>query len=233
MRIAVCDDERQYCEQMRLTIEKMYQSLDVIVDTYQTGRELLHQFATRKYDVIFLDIEMPGIDGISLAKKLREMDEELRLVFLTSHLEYALKGYEVQALRYLTKPVQEDKLKEVLSYVMEQIRSQKKIWIKTEAGEERVSVSAILYLEAQNQNILICTAEQSYVVRYNLRDYERELRESGFFRIHRGYLVSLGKITAVRKNEVTLEGGISLPLSRTRERSLKEALYQFIKREAL
>lgn len=233
MRIAVCDDERQYCEQMRLTIGKMYQSLDVIVDTYQTGRELLHQFATRKYDVIFLDIEMPGIDGISLAKKLREMDEELRLVFLTSHLEYALKGYEVQALRYLTKPVQEDKLKEVLSYVMEQIRSQKKIWIKTEAGEERVSVSAILYLEAQNQNILICTAEQSYVVRYNLRDYERELRESGFFRIHRGYLVSLGRITAVRKNEVTLEGGISLPLSRTRERSLKEALYQFIKREAL
>lgn len=233
MRIAVCDDERQYCEQMRLTIEKMYQSLDVIVDIYQTGRELLHQFATRKYDVIFLDIEMPGIDGISLAKKLREMDEELRLVFLTSHLEYALKGYEVQALRYLTKPVQEDKLKEVLSYVMEQIRSQKKIWIKTEAGEERVSVSAILYLEAQNQNILICTAEQSYVVRYNLRDYERELRESSFFRIHRGYLVSLGRITAVRKNEVTLEGGISLPLSRTRERSLKEALYQFIKREAL
>nr|MDE6568574.1 LytTR family transcriptional regulator DNA-binding domain-containing protein [Lachnospiraceae bacterium] len=102
-----------------------------------------------------------------------------------------------------------------------------------EAGEERVSVSDILYLEAQNQNILICTAERSYVVRYNLRDYERELRESGFFRIHRGYLVSLGKIIAVRKNEVTLEGGISLPLSRTRERSLKEALYQFIKREAL
>lgn len=233
MRIAVCDDERQYCEQMRLTIEKMYQSLDVIVDTYQTGRELLHQFATRKYDVIFLDIEMPGIDGISLARKLREIDEELRLVFLTSHVEYALKGYEVQALRYLTKPVQEDKLIEVLSYVMEQIRNQKKIWIKTEAGEERVSVSAILYLEAQNQNILICTAEHSYVVRYNLRDYERELRESGFFRIHRGYLVSLGKITAVRKNEVILEGGISLPLSRTRERSLKEALYQFIKREAL
>lgn len=233
MRIAVCDDERQYCEQMQLTIEKMYQSLDVIVDTYQTGRELLHQFATRKYDVIFLDIEMPGIDGISLARKLREIDEELRLVFLTSHVEYALKGYEVQALRYLTKPVQEDKLKEVLSYVMEQIRNQKKIWIKTDAGEERVSVSDILYLEAQNQNILICTAEQSYVVRYNLRDYERELRESGFFRIHRGYLVSLGKITAVRKNEVTLEGGISLPLSRTRERSLKEALYQFIKREAL
>lgn len=233
MRIAVCDDERQYCEQMQLTIEKMYQSLDVIVDTYQTGRELLHQFATGKYDVIFLDIEMPGIDGISLARKLREMDEELRLVFLTSHVEYALKGYEVQALRYLTKPVQEDKLIEVLSYVMEQIRNQKKIWIKTDAGEERVSVSAILYLEAQNQNILICTAEQSYVVRYNLRDYERELRESGFFRIHRGYLVSLGKIIAVRKNEVTLEGGISLPLSRTRERSLKEALYQFIKREAL
>lgn len=233
MRIAVCDDEAEYCKQMQRMIEKMYHSLDVIVDTYQTGHDLLRQFEKQNYDLIFLDIEMPGIDGISLARKLRKKREELRLVFLTSHVEYALKGYEVQALRYLTKPVQEDKLKEVLSYVTEQMQGQKNIWLKTSAGEEQVSVSDILYLEAQDQNISINTAERSYLVRYNLRDFERELREYGFFRIHRGYLVSLGKISAVRKNEVTLDGGVLLPLSRTKEKPLKEALYQYIKREAL
>lgn len=233
MRIAVCDDEAEYCKQIQRMIEKMYHSLDVIVDTYQTGHDLLRQFEKQNYDLIFLDIEMPGIDGISLARKLRKKREELRLVFLTSHVEYALKGYEVQALRYLTKPVQEDKLKEVLSYVTEQMQSQKSIWLKTSAGEEQVSISDILYLEAQDQNILIYTAEQSYTVRYNLRDFERELREYGFFRIHRGYLVSLGKISSVRKNEVTLDGGVLLPLSRAKEKPLKEALYQYIKREAL
>lgn len=233
MRIAVCDDEAEYCNHIQTMIEKIYHSLDVIVDTYQTGQDLLRWFPERKYDLIFLDIEMPGIDGISLARRLRERKKELRLVFLTSHMEYALKGYEVQALRYLTKPVQEDKLKEVLSYVMEQMQGQRIIWLKTNGGEERVSVSDILYLEAQDQNILILTAEQSYTVRYNLRDFERELREYGFFRIHRGYLVSLGKISAVRKNEVTLDGGTVLPLSRTKEKPLKEALYQYIKKEAL
>lgn len=233
MRIAVCDDEAEYCKQIQKMIEKMYHSLDVIVDTYQTGHDLLRQFEKQNYDLIFLDIEMPGIDGISLARKLRKKREELRLVFLTSHVEYALKGYEVQALRYLTKPVQEDKLKEVLSYVTEQMQSQKNIWLKTSAGEEQVSVSDILYLEAQDQNISINTAERSYLVRYNLRDFERELREYGFFRIHRGYLVSLGKISSVRKNEVTLDGGVLLPLSRAKEKPLKEALYQYIKREAL
>lgn len=233
MRVAVCDDEAEYCKQMQKMIEKMYHSLDVIVDTYQTGRDLLRQFEKQNYDLIFLDIEMPGIDGISLARRLRDRKEELRLVFLTSHVEYALKGYEVQALRYLTKPVQEDKLKEVLSYVMKQMQDQRIIWLKTSAGEERVSLSDILYLEAQDQNISINTAERSYVVRYNLRDFEQELKEYGFFRIHRGYLVSLRKISAVRKNEVTLDGGTVLPLSRTREKPLKEALYQYIKREAL
>lgn len=233
MRIAVCDDEAEYCNQIQTMIEKIYHSLDLIVDTYQTGQDLLRWFPERKYDLIFLDIEMPGIDGISLARRLRERKEELRLVFLTSHVEYALKGYEVQALRYLTKPVQEDKLEEVLSYVMKQMQGQRIIWLKTNGGEERVSVSDILYLEAQDQNILILTAEQSYTVRYNLRDFERELREYGFFRIHRGYLVSLGKISAVRKNEVTLDGGTVLPLSRTKEKPLKEALYQYIKKEAL
>lgn len=233
MRVAVCDDEAEYCKQMQKMIEKMYHSLDVIVDTYQTGRDLLRQFEKQNYDLIFLDIEMPGIDGISLARRLRDRKEELRLVFLTSHVEYALKGYEVQALRYLTKPVQEDKLKEVLCYVMKQMQDQRIIWLKTSAGEERVSLSDILYLEAQDQNISINTAERSYVVRYNLRDFEQELKEYGFFRIHRGYLVSLRKISAVRKNEVTLDGGTVLPLSRTREKPLKEALYQYIKREAL
>lgn len=233
MRVAVCDDEAEYCKQMQKMIEKMYHSLDVIVDTYQTGRDLLRQFEKQNYDLIFLDIEMPGIDGISLARRLRDRKEELRVVFLTSHVEYALKGYEVQALRYLTKPVQEDKLKEVLCYVMKQMQDQRIIWLKTSAGEERVSLSDILYLEAQDQNISINTAERSYVVRYNLRDFEQELKEYGFFRIHRGYLVSLRKISAVRKNEVTLDGGTVLPLSRTREKPLKEALYQYIKREAL
>lgn len=113
MRIAVCDDEEACRMQVKNEVEKIL-GLDVVVDLYPSGRELLAGFEKFSYDIIFLDIEMPGMDGISLARKLRTKDGTVFLVFLTGHIEYALKGYEVNALRYLTKPVKEEKLKEVL-----------------------------------------------------------------------------------------------------------------------
>jgi two-component system response regulator LytT len=87
-------------------------------------------------------------------------------------------------------------------------------------------------MEAQNQNILICTTQQAYLVRYNLGDYEAELKEDGFFRIHRGYLVSLGHIKALGKCELTLDNGTTLPVSRSKEKELKEALFRYVQKEA-
>lgn len=233
MRIAICDDDDKFCIGLKKQIEQFYQSLDVLVDTYQSGIGLLAHFKGYPYDLVFLDIEMPAMDGLLLAKKLREISEEVLLIFMTGHIEYALNGYEVNALRYLTKPVNENKLKEVLHYVMEQERKKHFLWLKTQAGEERVAVSEILYLEARDQNINICTKKQNYLVRYNLKDYERELKEYGFFRIHRGYLIALGKVKGIGRQEVTLEGDIRLAVSRSKEKKLREALYQYIKMEAV
>lgn len=216
MRIAVCDDQETCRRQVKGYIENIFGSLDVIVDLYSSGGEILKGADKFSYDIIFLDIEMPGMDGISLARKLRMKDEDVFLVFLTGHVEYALKGYEVNALRYLTKPVEEEKLKEVLFYVKKRQTDRRFLWLKTEAGEERVSVSDILYLEAQDQNVVIYTKGSSYRVRYNMGEYEKELRGDGFFRIHRSYLASLGKIKGLGKKEVFLEGDICLPVSRTR-----------------
>lgn len=232
MRLAVCDDEENCRNQVKDGIEKILGGLDVVVDLYPSGRELLAGFEKFSYDIIFLDIEMPGMDGISLARKLRTKDGTVFLVFLTGHIEYALKGYEVNALRYLTKPVKEEKLKEVLFFVKNRRKEKRSLWIKTEAGEERVFISDILYLEAQNQNIVIFTKDSSYRVRYNMGDYEKELEGDGFFRVHRSYLLSLGKVKGIGKREVFLEGDITLPVSRGREKMLKDVLYQYVKQEA-
>ena len=80
-----------------------------------------------KYDLIILDIELPSLDGLSVARKLRELGEQTALVFLTSHVEYALKGYEVNALRYLTKPVKKEQLAEIINHLLEQRAKTKKI----------------------------------------------------------------------------------------------------------
>ena len=232
MRIAVCDDQVQCRAQAVAAIRDCIRSQGVLVDDFKDGPSFLRAFKNRPYDLVFLDIEMPEMDGITAARRLRQLSREVPIVFLTSHIEYALEGYEVNALRYLTKPIHPVKLREVLTFVLDQIQQQRVLWVKTDLDEEKVHIRDILYMEAQNQNILICTKTDSYSVRYNMADYEAQLQEDGFFRIHRGYLVSLRHIKSMGKHEVTLSDKTVLPVSRNKEKELKEALFQYIRKEA-
>lgn len=229
----MCDDQAVCLEQTLSAVKKCLQGVEGRIDLFQNGMAFLKAFQDRAYDLVFLDIEMPELDGITLAKKLRRLSKDVPIIFLTSHIEYALEGYEVNALRYLTKPVDIEKLHSVLSVVIERMRQQRILWIKTDMGEQKLFVKDILFMEAQNQNILIYTKKDAYCVRYNLSDYAQELAQDGFFRIHRGYLVSLAYIKSVGKGEITLANSTVLPVSRSKEKELKEALFQHIRKEAL
>ena len=232
MRIAVCDDEERFLTDIRRHIDKIYSSLDVIVDCYNSGKNLLKSFEKQPYDLVFLDIEMPEMDGITLARKLRDLSGKLNIVFLTGHVEYALEGYEVNALRYLTKPVKEEKLFEVLRYVSDKLTENRKLKIRLDGEDTFIDVNDIIYLEAQNQYIMIYTKTGDYLVRYNISDYENELAKDGFFRTHRSYLVSLSKVKQVGKTDVVMEGDKTVPVSRGNIKSLKEALYSYIEKSA-
>ena len=236
MRIAVCDDEEKFRNQARDMVDKLAGSLDVVVDAYSDGNQLLAAFDKKPYDVLFLDIEMPAMDGITLAKKLRERSDSIYIVFLTGHVEYALEGYEVNALRYLTKPVQEEKLREVLRFVMDQSTSKKQLMIKEDGEELLLNIADIVYFEAQNQYVMIYTTEGEHLVRYNIGDFEEQLKADGFFRVHRGYLISLAKVKKLVKSEVLMDGGngeVSVPVSRSNVKPLKEALYAYVENTAM
>ena len=235
MRIAVCDDEEKFREQAKNMIDKISGSLDIVVDTYSDGYKLLVVFDRNPYDVLFLDIEMPAMDGITLAKKLREKSDKIYIIFLTGHVEYAVEGYEVNALRYLTKPVQEEKLREVIRYVMDKSKSKRQLMIKEDGEEILLNVQDIIYFEAQNQYIMIYTTSGKHLVRYNIGDFEDQLRGDGFFRTHRGYLVSLAKVKRLVKTDVLLdtpEGEVLVPVSRSNLKTVKEALYAYVESSA-
>jgi DNA-binding LytR/AlgR family response regulator len=232
MRIAICDDQAECLEQTLSAIRKCISVAEARIDLFKGGLSFLKEVKRAPYDLVFLDIEMPEMDGITLAKKLRKLSADVPIIFLTSHIEYALDGYEVNALRYLTKPVKLEKIRDVISLVVDRMRQQRILWIKTDLGEQKLLVNDILFMEAQNQNVVIYTTQDAYCVRYNLSNYEKELVQDGFFRCHRGYLVSLSHIKNIGKNEITLTNGTNLPLSRTKEKELKEALFKHIRKEA-
>ena len=232
MRIAVCDDEKHFIAKFKDIMDKLYNSLDIITDEFSQGDELLRRFRSSPYDIIFLDIEMPGMDGITLARKLRALSDEVCIVFLTGHVEYAIQGYEVNALRYLTKPADESKVREVIDYVLSKQANAKQLWLKTSDGDVKLRLSDVLFIESQNQNIAVNTSDDTYVVRGNISDYEERLAPEGFFRIHRGYLISLDKVIRITGKEVIMDDGTPLPVSRTRESKLRDVMFSFVSREA-
>lgn len=232
MRIAVCDDEKRFVADFTSIVNKLYRSLDLITDEYSDGNQLLKSFLTRQYDIVFLDIEMPGIDGITLAKKIRAMNENVCIVFLTGHVEYAIKGYEVNALRYLTKPATEQSISEVINYVINRMNSQKYLWIKNPEGEYRVMLSDIIFIESQDQKIVVNTLAGSLEQRGKLNDYEDRLKAEGFFRIHRSYLVSLSKVVGISGRDVRMADGSVLPAGRTKENEFRNALIALVNKES-
>jgi len=232
MRIAVCDDEEKYIRDIASRIVKQLGDGDLTLHTFTDGHELLDTADVKPYDLVFLDIEMPAMDGITLAKELRKKNSSTYIVFLTGHVEYAIEGYEVNALRYLTKPVQEDKLTDVLSYVLKEKQARKMLVIKTDGEEIRIDAADIIYMEAQNKYVMIYTTKGEYLVRYNLADFEDELKEYGILRVHRSYLVSLSKVKKIGTADCTLAKNYNVPVSRSNIRPLKDALLTYLEKES-
>jgi len=228
MRIAVCDDEELFRIEFKSVLDKVLINAEYDIDTFSGGSSLYEAFLKNPFDLVFLDIEMPGIDGITLAKRLRAVSENVQIVFLTSHIEYALEGYEVNALRYLVKPVDMNKLSEVLKYIQDKKNNLRQIMIKQEGEDIVIDISDIIYMESMDKNVRIVTSKSEYITRYNISDYEEELKNSGFLRIHRGYLISLSKVKKIVKNDVVMDGDISLPVSRSNIKTLKDALYAYV-----
>lgn len=228
MLIAVCDDEELFRIEFKSVLDKVLINAEYDIDTFSGGSSLYEAFLKNPFDLVFLDIEMPGIDGITLAKRLRAVSENVQIVFLTSHIEYALEGYEVNALRYLVKPVDMNKLSEVLKYIQDKKNNSRQLMIKQEGEDIVIDISDIIYMESMDKNVRIVTSKSEYITRYNISDYEEELKNSGFLRIHRGYLISLSKVKKIVKNDVVMDGDISLPVSRSNIKTLKDALYAYV-----
>lgn len=235
MRIAICDDEEKFRMQEKNLIDKLSASLDVVVDAFADGRDLLKRFDASPYDLVFLDIEMPVMDGITLAREIRSRTEQVQIVFLTGHVEYAIEGYEVNALRYLTKPVNEEKLKEVLRFVMDKNTQGRQLILREDGEDLILNLTDVYYMEAQNQYVMIYASDGEHLIRANIGDFEEQLKNDGFYRIHRGFLVSLARVKKMQKGEVLLDAGsktVTLPVSRSNIRPLKEALYTYVESEA-
>lgn len=215
--ITICDDDEAQLASLHnlITSWSRHSGHPCEIHCFPSAEAFLFAYAEDKTcDILLLDIEMNGISGISLARRIRQENRRMEIIFITSHFEFISEGYEVDALHYLTKPVPGEKLAKVLDKAAERLRQEPPFVIISCNGETvKLYEEDILYVESFLHYISIHTARKEYKIKENISAFEKRL-SAGFFRIHRSYLVSLKYIIRISRSLVTLEGNLELPLAR-------------------
>ena len=222
LNIAVCDDEKAIREQINELIEK--EKPGVCPEFYETGDSMLA--AWKQFDIVFLDIQMDGTDGIETAKLLRQRDEDAILIFITGIREYVFKAFDVAAFHYLLKPIEEDKFHEVFQRAKRELEKRKKqrretIFIKTRNRSFTLEKDSILYIESRAKKVEIHTVGENIEVYASMNEMQAQLGD-GFYRCHRGYLVNMAFVAEYDSESITLNNGEYIYLA-------KEKYGEFVK----
>ncbi len=234
LTILICEDEKQHSESISQICEHLAVDYSMIWECFSTAESLkkyienIHQNGGKFPDIILMDIELPGMDGITFSKWLKSMNPEVFLVFVTAYIEYAVKGYEAKAFRYLLKPLSVDMMRTLIADVQAEYKKRKKLLVKTKDGEMVVSLQDLLYISAEDKYTVLYTKNQHFISDYSLKKYEEQLLEQGFFRIHRKYLVNLYHHKGIQAGKVVLSNGTTLPISKKRMPEYQKHLFRYL-----
>lgn len=227
-QFAICDDNETDSGYIANLVSEWAKETGhaVHTETFASAEAFLFRYEDMKaYDVLLLDIEMHRMSGVELAKKLRAENDAVQIVFITGYSDYISEGYEVSALHYLMKPVEQKKLFETLNRAIEKLKKNEKALLLDISGEViRLFQYEIRYIEVQ-QNYVTYHAKQDYTVKQTLSSVEKELDER-FFRIGRSYIVNLSYIRRVTKTDVVLTEEIRIPLPRGMYEPLNRAIIE-------
>jgi DNA-binding LytR/AlgR family response regulator len=233
IRALVVDDEAPARSELRFLLGR-HDDARVVGEAASVG-EALALARTLPYDVLFLDVQMPGLSGLDLAPLVREQPSPPAIVFVTAHAEYAVEAFAVEAFDYLLKPVDPDRLARVLERLRDREppreRPVEKIPVVAAGGTELVDYDAIHYVQADGDYSRVHTYDRAYLCTASLGELEETLPSSRFARVHRSHLVNLAKVAAVRRagpDRIRLAladaGGTELDVARRQSRQLRERL---------
>ncbi len=196
------------------------------ITRFRYGMQFLTKYQAI-YDIVFMDIEMPLLNGMDTATKFRELDQTTILIFVTNLTQYAIRGYEVDALDYILKPVGyaafSMKMRRALRRVVP--LSSHKIVISTKSGDFSISVNSIKYIDSVGHQITYHTEEKEYQAYGTLKNVEASLPEGMFYRCNSGILVNLDFVVGISGNDVLLSNE-SLPVSRARKKEFTVAVHE-------
>ncbi len=227
IRIAICDDKVETLHQTKKVIEEYNKAL-LVVDMFTRGRDLLASKET--YEIIFLDIDMPDMNGIETAKHIRLTNKKVKIIYLTNYNDYTTFAFGVHAFAYLLKPVNKSELYKQLNEAFEyrNITDQSPMEFLTEDGIVRIDVSDIIYLEYLERKVYLRTQNQSYQIRRKISDIAAELADKGFAMPHKSFVVNLYAVKKIKGYDIMLTNGVVIPLSQKKSMEFRKSLNHYL-----
>lgn len=233
LRIAVCDDDREAAVSHGKITENCLRELGCMgkTDLYTSSDNLLYDITEDHYffDLILLDIEMPGYSGMEIARQIRPHLPEVKIIFITSHMEYAIDAFELSIFRYVPKNETDKRLPAAIRDAVKliQLEEGKNYIIHTSSRLEKIPYKDIYYIEREGKNAGIVTGGGVSRVRKSLQQVYEELGAEEFIYVDRGCIVNLIHIMQIKEGMAVLKNGISLPISRSHLQEVKEKMNHY------
>ena len=229
-RIAIVEDDPTSADKLKRYLTRFgnESGIELRHRHFKDGLAFISDYAA-DYDVILMDIEMPNLDGMQTARRLRRMDENVCLIFVTNLAKYALEGYEVRAMDFLVKPVEYQnfslKLRRALDY-RERTR-QRELIVTLPGSVRRIPLDELYYIEVMDHTLVYHTASGDLSERSSIKERENQLSQYGFARCNNSFLVNLRYVTSMSATEITLRQ-TRIPIGRTKKKEFVQRLTEYM-----
>ena len=235
MKVAICDDDKNDIRKLTKLLEQYDEEKHVgfSVVEYESGTVLLKNLRHGDdADIIFLDINMDDMDGLTVAKRIREKMEDVPIVLVTAYMNYALDGYKVKASRFLIKDDLDNTFVECMDHICgELLRKSKDIMLLCVEGEVRLKASDIVLIEILGHKSMIRLSDQTYQIYEKLDVLEKKLKGFGFLRVHKSFIVNMGHIRSINNYIMTLDDGRQIPVPKARYKQVRQEYALFVGKE--
>ena len=234
-KVAICEDELYFSEQIGALLDEYFgmKGTNYQIDYFESGEELM-KANLNEYQVFCLDVDLnSAMSGLDVAQLIRRNKVASDIIFITSHQEEAYRAFEVNAFRYLLKPVKKDVLFKTMDLIMRKREEREKRLMVLNLGQKyfQIACDSIIYFETVDRKLRVYTTKKTYMVDNKINEVDKMLADKNFFRVHKSYLINLSYVQEHDQTTVTMLNGDVVYISRLKLKAFKEKFVTFLRKE--